>query len=390
MNRFPLLAALCAITAACSPGAPGALQTVVTDSAGVAIVTAQSLDRLPARSLTGPLLDLPTSQDSSDASFSRVGAVLRLSDGRVIVADGASRRLKVFASDGTYLRTLGGPEGDATELMAITAIWPAGRNRIVAFDRRQRSLFTLNLDGGPVEFAEIAIPPGNPRAVGRLASGHVLVRSLLIDVPETGFDLTDIAITRYHADGSLADTVGIWPSARMGRLGQPPVQLVSSPMFEPRVVGAAAGDRLLVTDCRTPEYRVIDPQRGLESVVRWPATQDSVTEDDVRSFRARRLDPLGPEQQGQVRAFLDDMPINTTMPACDQLRIDSDGRAWVRTYLRPAAPLQRWLVFDSSGGPVFSVDLPAESRIMDINSDYVTVIERRPLDVPRVRVYGIE
>jgi hypothetical protein len=390
MIRFPSLAALCAIAVACSPDSPEALQTFVTDSAGVAIVTAESLDALPTRSLTGPVLDLPTSQDSSDASFSRVGAVLRLSDGSVVVADGASRRLKVFGSDGTYLRMLGGSEGDAAELSAITAMWPADGNRIAAFDRRRRSVFTLHLNGGPVVAAELAVPPGNPRAVGRLASGHVLVRSLVFDVPETGFEVTDVAITSYREDGSLAATVGTWPSARMGPLGQPPLQLVTSPMFEPRLVGAAAGDRLLVTNCRTPEYRVIDPQNGLERVVRWPAVEDSVTEDDVRAYRARRLEPMGPEQQVGIRGFLDSMPINEIMPACDQLRIDSDGRAWVRTFLRPAAPLQRWLVFDSSGGPLFSIEFPAQTRVMDIGAEYITVIERRPLDVQRIRVYGIE
>jgi hypothetical protein len=390
MNRLPLLAAVCAASAACSSEGPRGLEPTITDSAGVAIVTAPSLVTLPSRALTGPILDLATSQDSAEASFSGVSSVLRLADGRVVVADGASRRLKVFGPDGSYRRTLGGSQADGAGLSAITAMWAIDGNRIAAFDRRHRTVYTVSLDGGSVDAAPLAMTPANPRAVGRLASGHVLMRTLVRNTPEIGFEVSEVAITRWREDGSLVDTVGIWPSARMGLLGQPPVQLVSSPMFEPRLIGAAAGDRLLVSDCRTGQYMVIDPEVGLERLVRWPATQDSVTDDDVAAFRARRLGALSPEQQVQIRSYLDDMPVNETMPACDQLRISSDGSAWVRAFVRPSAAMQRWLVFDPAGRPQFGVEFPVTARLVDVGSDYIVVIERRPLDVARIRVYGIE
>jgi len=391
MNRLPFLVAVCAAATACSSESPGALEQTITDSSRVTIVTAPSLKELPARSLTGPVLDLATSEDSSEASISsRIGSVLRLPDGRLVVADGASRRLKVFGPDGSHLRTLGGSQAGAAELSAVTAIWAVDGNRIAAFDRRQRTVFTLSLDGGPFEASVLAILHARPRALGRLASGHVLVRTLALDLPDTGFEPSQVAITSYREDGSVADTVGTWPSARMGRLGQPPLQRVSSPMFEPRVIGAAGGDRLLVSDCRTAEYLVIDPELGLERIVRWPAVQDSVTEEDVAAYRAARLEPLAPERQVQSRSFLDDMPVNDTMPECDLLRMGPDGRAWVRTFLRPAAPLQRWLVFDPAGRPLFSLEFPADTRLMDVGSDHITVIESNLLDVPRIRVYGIE
>ncbi len=365
------------------------MAVVVTDSAGVTIVTAESLEELPTRTPVGPILDLATSQDSAQASFSRVSAVLRLGDGRLIVTDGAGRRLKVFGPDGMYLRTLTGLDGAEAEFSAITAIWSAGSNRIAVFDQRQRRVTTLSLDNAATQLADLSSVNLRARPVGRLDAGDVLVRSLVIDVPETGFELAHVAVTRFGTDGALLDTVGVWPTARMGRLGEPPLQLVSSPMFEPRLVTAAGGNRLLVSDCRAAEYRVIEFGEGLTHLVRWPVADLRVSEDDVVSYRASRLEGLSAEQQRQRRRFLDGMLVNLTLPACDQLRIDSEGHAWVRSYVRPGAVSQQWLVFDLDGRPLFGIEFPVATRIMDLGSGNVTVIETDTLDVQRVRVYGI-
>lgn len=390
MNDLARLAILCLTAVSCSAGLPKGLDVVTTDSAGVTIVSAESLDGLPVRSLGTPLVDLAFSQDSANASFSRVSAVLRLADGRLVIADGAARRLKMFGPDATYLQTLTGPDGAPAEFSAITAIWPAGSNGIAVLDQRKQRVTTLSLDGGQWQSSDLEAPGPSARPVGRLDGGAVLVRHLIIDVPETGFELAHVAISRFGTDGELVDTVGIWPTARMGRLGEPPLQLVTGPMFEPRLTAAAAGERLVVSDCRLAEYRVIRPGDGLTHLVRWPAGDLRVSEDDVLSYRAARLDGLPPEQQRQRRRLLDAMPVNAILPACNQLRIDVEGRVWIRSFVRPAAVQQEWLVFDPAGRPLFSVEFPVATRIMDLGARHVTVIETDSLNVPRIRVYGFE
>lgn len=402
MNHLVRLAMLCLIATSCSPGLSEGLDVVITDSAGVTIVSAESLEGLQIRSPGSLLVDLAFSQvsadasvdasedASSDASFSRVSAVLRLDDGRLIIADGGGQRLKLFGPDGVYVRTLTGSDGAPAELSAITAIWPVGGNQITVYDQRKQRVTTLSLDGGESQAADLSAPGLRARPVGRLDTGDVMVRNLIIDVPKTGFELSHVAVTRFGTDGALVDTAGVWPSARMGRLGEPPLQLVSGPMFEPRLVTAAGGRRLLVSECRSAEYRVIDPVKGLMRIVRWPAPDLTVTEDDVASYRARRLEGLPPEQQRRTRGILDGLPINPNLPACDQLRMDSDGLTWVRSFVRPGASRQQWLVFDAEGRPLFSVDLPVAARIMHPGAGHVTIIETDTLNVRRVRVYGIE
>jgi len=391
-NSLATLAVLATIASGCvSEGPEGSsVPTVRSDSAGVTVISAKSLEGLPARSL-GPLrIDLALSQDSADSSFSRVGAVLRLANGQLIIADGASHRLKMFGPDGSFLRILAGSDGEPAEVSSITAIWPAGRNRISVFDQRAQLVTTLPLDGGEPQTVDLSSPRLRLRPVGRLDSGQVLVRNLILNVPETGFAQAHVAVTRFGEDGVLLDTVGVWPTARMGRLGERPVQLVSGPMFEPRLVTAAAANRLIMSDCRSAEYRVVDPDKGLVEVVRWPAGDLGVTEDDVRMYRDRRLAGLAEGQQGRTRLILDDMPVNPTIPACDLLKLDAEGRVWIRSYVRPADVQQQWLVFDPAGRPLFSVELPVASRIMDPGASHVTVIETDTLNMQRIRVYGLE
>lgn len=390
MNVRLRFAMLCLIVTSCSPETREGLDTITTDSTGVTVVSAESFQGLPSRTPSALLVDLASSQDSADSSFSQVGAILRMEDGRLVIADGRSRRLKVFGPEGTYLHTVAGPGGTPAELGSITAIWQSGTNRITAFDQRKQHVTIVSLDSGVLQAFDLSSSNPRARPVGRFDSGDVLVRSLILNVPETGFAEANIAVVRFGVDGAMADTIGIWRTARMGRLGQPPVQLISGPMFEPRFVAAAAGSRLLVSDCRSAEYRVIDSSAGLVQVVRWPVTDPNVTEDDIRLYRARRLAGQIGEQQTRMQGILDDMPVNPTLPACDVLRVDSAGNAWVRSFVRPGAQQQEWLVFDLEGRPLFRIELPVATRIMDLGTSHVTVIEVDSLNVERVRVYGIE
>jgi len=319
-----------------------------------------------------------------------VGAVLRLPSGQLIIADGSNQRLKMFGPGGDFLRILSGSDGVPVQVGAVTAIWPVGRNQIAVLDQRRQRVTTVLLDGGMPRSTDLVEPGFSARPVGRLETGDVLVRNLIIDVPETGFARAHVGITRFGQDGVLLDTVGIWPTARMGRLGEPPLQLVSGPMFEPRLVTAAAANRLFLSECRSAEYRVIAPDKGLVQVVRWPAGDLTVTEEDIRSYRDQRLAGLAEGQESRTRLILDDMPVNPTIPACDQLKLDGEGRAWIRSYRRPADVQQQWLVFDPAGRPLFSVELPVASQIMDPGASHVTVRETDTLNVQRIRVYGLE
>jgi len=173
-------------------------------------------------------------------------------------------------------------------------------------------------------------------------------------------------------------------------VGSPPAQLVTSPIFEPRLAAAAGGDRVVLSDCRVSELQVIDPNEGLRQIIRWPSSVESVTEEDVRLYRQVRLENLAEEQQRQARQLLDAKTVSLQLPVCDEIRMDPSGRTWVRLFARPAETQRRWLVFAEDGRPLFSVDIPPASRVVSVGEDRLVTIQADPSGGNLVRVYTLD
>lgn len=89
----------------CVAAAPANAQTV-RDSAGIRIVDSPRPLWKPAAALR--LSDAPTlvigSKASPEYTFGRIRHVSALSDGRIVVADGASKQLRFFDAQGVFLK----------------------------------------------------------------------------------------------------------------------------------------------------------------------------------------------------------------------------------------------------------------------------------------------
>lgn len=378
MNRRLIVVGIATISAACAPDAATPEHGVsVRDSAGVRVVNIESLSELPARALSGPVTEI---------SSARLGAAVALADGRLVVVDGLSRKLQLYEQDGTLVREL----GEAEEAIMARDLWPTAAGTVVGYDRMQRRVSSHSLEGGPGAFWPVEADLPAARAIGRLDSGEIVLRNLVFDAPPTGFDTTTVAIMVLHEGASAIETLGEWKSARMGRVGSPPAQLVTSPIFEPRLAAAAGGDRIVLSDCRDPVLEVIHPADGLKQIVRWPSKVESVTEEDVRLYRQVRLEGLDMDRQRQARQLLDAKTVSLQLPVCDEIRMDPAGRTWVRLFARPAETQRRWLVFAEDGRPLFSVDIPPASRVVSIGEDRLVTIQADPSGGNLVRVYTLD
>jgi len=81
---------------------------VVRDSAGVTVATSSTprWASAPEEAWTispTPLLDLSTASSGPEHEFYRVADIVRLSDGRIVVANTGSFELRIYAPDGTHL-----------------------------------------------------------------------------------------------------------------------------------------------------------------------------------------------------------------------------------------------------------------------------------------------
>lgn len=105
--------------------------------------------------------------------FSGIAGVLRLEDGRILVADQGSRQIRFYAADGRHQHTVGGVGSGPGEFQDILWLKRLVGDRVIAWDflGRRGSIFTLNgtfernvylpeISGYPVLFAENAFADG--------------------------------------------------------------------------------------------------------------------------------------------------------------------------------------------------------------------------------------
>jgi hypothetical protein len=99
--------------AACATDTPERLGAVVRDSGGVRIVentSPQWLESQQWRLTEEPIVDIGGG-DTAEEQLHRVRGAARLSDGRIVVADGGSQELRFYAPSGEHERSAGGRGG---------------------------------------------------------------------------------------------------------------------------------------------------------------------------------------------------------------------------------------------------------------------------------------
>ncbi|MBL8961552.1 MAG: hypothetical protein JNJ98_16955, partial [Gemmatimonadetes bacterium] len=81
----------------------------VRDSAGARLISYQRSDKPAASWSVGsqPLVRIGGAGGTGPTELAQVLGVARLRDGRVVIADGGSTELRVFAPDGSFLRSIG-------------------------------------------------------------------------------------------------------------------------------------------------------------------------------------------------------------------------------------------------------------------------------------------
>lgn len=380
---------------ACSSDTPaGVSSPTLRDSAGVRIVdngpAAPSSASIKATATLGePLLSLGAVDGPPERLFAGVGAVAVFEDGRLAIAD-RSNQIRVFEPDGAYVGAFG-REGDGPgEFRRVDGLWVLPNRSLVALDVVQWRV-TVMADGDlDATFPVRPRGPNPSRARGFLANGDVVISERIYDFPDIGFLPQATVVRRVPLTTAAVDTVATLKGARFGRV-QGTEDMVGRPMFEPGVVVSAAGGRIVVSDCRVPEFRELAPDGSLLRIVRWDGGDRTVGAVDVEAYRSERLAAaLSEEGRRQVTTFLDAMPVNDVLPACTAIHAVDDEVVWVRTYPRRtkgADAAQRWEIFED-GVWVGRIDLPSGAALMAVGEDRLATVERDDLDVEHVVVYA--
>ena len=379
------------------------------DSAGIRIIEnqtprwARGAERRLSRS---PTLVIGT-QDGEPYQFSRIGGVIRLSDGTIVVADGASSELRFFDSTGRHVRTVGRPgqgPGEFTRLELIARL--RGDTIVAGGYTGVPSFFSpsgvfLRQARQPGSGGDV--PPGPRVQLGVFDDGSRLVGVVSMEAQTTnapGRWVDSLSAFIIEPDGTVRRPFGNVPHLTFVRGETRP----HPPWLAPILAMATDGRSLFLGFGNEYAIRVYSADGKLTRVIRRRWSPVKITDADIDTFvtewSKRWIKETGAEGERRKRDLRDD-PYSDIVPAFSQFIADGTGGVWVREAHIADAPgagqlntmpivPSTWSVFDAQGRWSGDVTMPARFMPMDIGAEHVLGVARDSDGVETVVMYRLE
>lgn len=380
--RVPLAALVLAPLAACASGA-------ADDRADADRLLAWSVD-------AEPQLHIGT-DGSAETMFDRIRGAVRMPSGKIVVADGGSRELRVFAPNGTFVRTLSRRGSGPGEFESIGWIQRA-LDTIVAFDGTAGVLSYFTVDSGFV--GRVARHESGaltaPRAVARLAGGALFMGpgfQALRSMPE--------GITRDSArlgimDPALADTVvwlGYFPA--MTGFGYRDPEFPGGVgfgryVYGPQLVRGVSGNRIWIGDSGEPDIALYDASGARVGTATWPDSARPLDGDAIARVLQRELaDSPSPRKRRAIEALHGAALRPPRAPLFASFVAGPDGAMWVERFREDRTAASEFVVFDSSGAARATITVPAKVRVQEIGADYLLGVLTDADGVQTVAQHGL-
>lgn len=392
-----LLLAACRDTPRVAPEADTG--PLVTDSTGVRVVN----DTAPSWGTASPwtVADAPTF-DLGDPEQPLLGvpAVVRLSDGRIVVANGSTQTIMYFDASGKLLTTAGGRGVDPGQFHGMGWIGRVAADSVVAYDFIARRLALFDPKGKFVRTADLkpADPSLPAEPLATYSDGSVLFRLGRAQGPfagEPGEVIRDSAsYMRFAPDGLPVVAVGRFPqSESFGVRVRPKEAPAPFPVpFGLITVAAVRGDTTLIGTGASFEIASIGPDGTPVGLLRATIPRSPVTPQDAEEFTAAAITRLKTGTKtlkttldSSLVRSLEKAPFPALKPAFSRLLVDRTGALWV---LMPGAG-NVWTVFAPDGTWLGSVTTPEGLRVDEIGPDYVLGVWRQRHGQERVRSYPL-
>lgn len=389
------------LLAACGAGERAASAPVVRDSAGITIVenTAPLWSEAERWQLAAvPEVEIGVLEGEEPYQFNQVRGALRLSDGRIVVANNGTAELRYFDARGRYLMAAGRRGGGPGEFQYMGAPFRTPGDSILIADGSGTGRISL-FDPEGRFVRSYAQPAGrSPGAfMGALTDGTVVRRTgvRFLALPESGVSRDSLALVRYTSEGEMVDTLARLPgSERYRKIQQTgssmeimqrpaPFALEQQVAIHGGEIYTGAGDRY--------EIERYTPERGLVGLIRIERPNRPVTSEISEQFRRSTLERAKDDNSRRLaERFLADVTFPATLPAHGALRLDGTGHLWVEEYRAPGEIQPRWSIFDPEGRWLGVVETPPGLEVMEIGADYLLGLWKDELDVEHLRLYRID
>jgi hypothetical protein len=387
-------AGACVLGAGCAGNGRG--EPVVRDSAGVRIVENSALlpDAPPLWTIAAePAVDIGVLEGDEAYQLSQVGGAVRLSDGRIVVANGGSQELRFFDSTGRHITSAGRKGGGPGEFEQLGALLALAGDTVAAYDWNLRRISLFDPTGRFFRSFNLEFPAGSPNPIGRFTDGAWLCNRQFTFRPAgagTQVVRDTTALLVFDSTGALRDSIGRFPGPEWYVHTQGNSAMASSLPFGTNTEVAVAGDRFYAGHTAAYEIVRYTPAGTPDLIIRLAWSAVPVTSEDVARLKAERLDRADAGFRQSLERLFQDIPFPSTFPAFSDLQVDPLGNLWVGDVDWPGDDGRRWTVFGPDGLALGAVETPAGVTVREIGRDYVLGTWRDELDVEHVRLYALQ
>lgn len=408
----------CALTVAvtaCTKGEkPGA--AVTRDSAGVRIVENSGPAWETGKGWTvvdSPLVDIG-GRDEPAYELDQVRGPIRLSDGRLALANAASNEIRLYDATGKHLRSAGRPGSGPGEYRGIAGIWPGAGDSLLVADIMLRRITVLDAEGNtgreyslggqPSQFVpmggriELAIP------LGMFSDGSVVgvSQAVVINQSRSGVYRDSVNIIRYAPDGAVRDTLGRFPGLEMESMtlnfGPQSLTMPTAVPLGKQTVIATRDNHLFVAQNNHWEIEIRSEDGALRTLARAPVTPAKLTPSDIAAHRKELLGAMEaqPMMRGvpaqlksQITARVEQARYPETLSYFGALLTDADGNVWAQEAAAPTRKAGRFFVVDSVGRWLGTVTMPEGFQPTFVGTDAIYGVWKDEADVEHVRGYPL-
>jgi len=386
---------------ACAGGEAGGSGATVRDSLGIEIVESSDAAWESGSGWTlaeAPEIDIGVLEGAEEYQLFRARDARRLSDGRLVVANGGTNEVRWYDAEGQFLHASGGDGEGPGEFKGLGWLRPFRGDSFAAYDFSLGRISVLDRDG--VFARTVKITPvgevGFVIAQDVFADGVVLAKSPLIFAGgfESGFNRRDELFHTFAPTGEHLDSLGAFPGPEQyietGGSGNRRFVAVTSLPFGRTPSVAVYGTRFCFGASDTYEIACYERDGTLVRLIRRLVPLRTVTPADVDAWVARDVAAIeDAEARRDAERRYAEMPLPGTMPAYATFTFDASGNLWVREFTIGEVSAWPWTVFDGQGRMLGTVEMPADFRVTQIGDDFVLGLWRDEVDVEHARLYRL-
>ena len=384
------------VATACGVSRDGKVTRTMRDSAGVQVVenSAPANDAAPLVLDSVPLIDLGRATDDVHEEFSGTVIPMRLSDGRLAVANTGSHEIRIFDANGKWQHSVGRDGEGPGEFRSLGWLHLGAGDTLRTYDWSllRISVFAPN---GNFQRATYLGTPGEyvgVHPVGVLSDGGIVTQTqnaVTINAA-AGVHRDTVALLVHDASGRLRDTIAHYPGPEAWVMRGEKSMRVSDRPFGRQLFAATHGALLIVGTADNPEVHVLNADGRLRRIVRWNAVKRPVTAADIDAFISRAGEGWEPGSEARRQSYVETLrnaPYPQHMPAYSSVLAGPDGSLWIRRYAE--SERSTFDVIDSSGTWQGSVHAPARFTPTQVLPEHIVGTWKADDDVQHVRVYKL-